>query len=162
MASIELSTTVSSKYISAFAQALFQQSLLYLITGLMLDMYVTNHVATVATYAHWAGMVLIVIRRPNTPTASDLWFCRNGIVPVFVTALLIGSPIGRILESRSLFERWFGRPFFDTMGLPIILLVAALLWVLVYPFRVLYRRKKNAAQAASVDQAGTTEGMSPE
>jgi len=58
----------------AFRQALFQQALLYVLTGRILDHFATNHVATVAIFAHWAAMVMVVIRRPTTPLPLTFGF----------------------------------------------------------------------------------------
>ena len=70
----------SPRYCPAVKDALVLQTIIGILTGLMLDGGGTFGVFQVAFLGQWLGILLIVFRRPQSPTRTDLLFIRFGIV----------------------------------------------------------------------------------
>jgi hypothetical protein len=93
---------VSRPYWPALRNALLLQSVLGMFTALLLDGGRSFTFFGVALLAHWIGIILIVARRPTTPTEFDLSFIRIGILPIFVLTGAISPLVWRIIGESDL------------------------------------------------------------
>lgn len=76
--------TLSPKYHGAIEMAIAWQLIILLTTALMLDGGMLFRLSLVGAGAHWALILICLVRRPETPTRMDLGFIRFGYVPVGV------------------------------------------------------------------------------
>jgi hypothetical protein len=72
----------SPQYQPALFQSLCLQLSLLILTALVLDMGRLNHLCQFAIMGQWLGILIIMGRRPLTPTRGDLLFIYWGIVPL--------------------------------------------------------------------------------
>ena len=80
-------TDYSPEYNAAFKTALLLQTVLAVVTALVLDFGQTNRAFWVAFFCQWAMVWIILFRRPIHPTWLDLALVRYGIVPLlFIVA----------------------------------------------------------------------------
>ena len=70
----------SPRYGSALNQAIVLQIVFGVLTALMLDMGQSFGFFKVAFLGHWVGILLIIGRRPLSPTKVDIFFIRWGIL----------------------------------------------------------------------------------
>jgi hypothetical protein len=88
---------ISPLYWAAFREAAFAQSLLGIPMALLLDGGRTFSFFIVALLSDWVCIILIVARRPMTPTKFDLSFIRIGILPMCILTGAIAPLIWRII-----------------------------------------------------------------
>lgn len=74
----------SDSYRAPLHSALYVQCVIVVLCGLLLDFGVSARIATITMVAFWVGVLLIMLRRPRTPTVADLWIVRFGFLPLFV------------------------------------------------------------------------------
>jgi hypothetical protein len=104
---------ISPQYWSAFKEALIGQSLIGIPTSLLLDGGRAFAFFETALLGHWIAILLIVWRRPMTPTKFDLSFIRIGILPMCLLPGLLTPLVWRIIgESdlsgwQRLLDGWF-------------------------------------------------------
>src|SRR4030081_2979945 len=91
---------VSPQYTAAFRQALLWQSLFFFFTALMLDHGRANQYVFVAVLAHWLAMVVIVFRRPQSPTRVDLLVCRLGFPLVLAMTVWLAPSVWRYVGNQ--------------------------------------------------------------
>jgi hypothetical protein len=60
------------------------QCVIVVLCGLILDFGISVRIAIITMAAFWGGVLLMMVRRPRTPTAADLWIVRSGFLPLFV------------------------------------------------------------------------------
>jgi hypothetical protein len=77
-------TNIAPAYKSAKSFVLIQQAVVLLLAGMNLDGGDAFHFCLVALLAFWVGAVIICVRRPQTPTRSDLLFIRFGYLPLCI------------------------------------------------------------------------------
>jgi hypothetical protein len=70
--------------------ACFQVGFLFL-GALTFDLGQMFQWALIATVAYWIVATLILLRRPQTPTSSDLVFLRSGFVIILPLTILLTS-----------------------------------------------------------------------
>jgi hypothetical protein len=89
---------ISPQYAPALGRAIVLQACLGILTALILDGGRAFSFFGVALLAHWIGILLIIWRRPKTPTELDLSVIRIGILPIIfiecVIAPIVWSAIG--------------------------------------------------------------------
>ena len=73
--------------------SLVEQLLLGLLTSLMGDAYLIFFYAAVA---YWAGVAIIVIRRPMTPNKTDIMMLKWGFLLLFVISIFMSFQIWRL------------------------------------------------------------------
>src|ERR1022692_2378880 len=100
------SVTVSPKHIRAMQQALFVQAIFVALTACVLDSGHTHWCTLTAVLAHWLGMVMILIRRPASPTNGDLWFSQWGYFPILAATVFFAPFFHMVLGRDSLLEHW--------------------------------------------------------
>ncbi|MCE9583394.1 MAG: hypothetical protein K8T20_12985 [Planctomycetes bacterium] len=64
-------------------------------TAFLLDCGTMLHVSLFAIAAHWAGILMVILRRPSAPTWFDLGLIRFGFIPVGVASVFIAGLLGR-------------------------------------------------------------------
>ncbi len=77
-------TQFSPVYEGAKTFALVQQSIVLLLSSLVLDGGDVFHACLVALLAFWVGAIIIGVRRPQTPTRCDLVVIRYGYIPLCI------------------------------------------------------------------------------
>jgi hypothetical protein len=87
---------IAPVYIRQICLALIQQVMLVLLAALILDMGETIRVTVPASIGFWVGLLVILIRRPMTPTSGDLLFIRWGCVLAIVSAVFACHSAGLI------------------------------------------------------------------
>jgi hypothetical protein len=85
----DMLSAVSPLYKSAIKLAVLQQVILLILSSLLLDSGSMFRVCSVAAIAHWMAIVMIIARRPVSPTGFDLGIIRWGFVP-------LGIVVGRL------------------------------------------------------------------
>jgi hypothetical protein len=79
--------TFSKSYRPALRDAVFLQAFLALIASLILDGGVLTGLLLVASIAFWIGVVLVVFRRPLSPSRFDLSYLRIGLFVLFAICI---------------------------------------------------------------------------
>jgi hypothetical protein len=74
-------------YFRPLIQAICIQSIFLLLSACVLDSEQTFAATRYASLAFWAGVLIVIIRRPAAPTSSDLRFVRYGLIPIVVAAV---------------------------------------------------------------------------
>jgi hypothetical protein len=60
--------------------------MLFVFSKLVLDHGLTAQITLMATLGYLGGAAVMAIRRPLTPTATDLWLLRWGFAPLWLAA----------------------------------------------------------------------------
>jgi hypothetical protein len=75
---------------SAAIEGAIIQSVLLMMSCLVLDFGVTAQTSIYAAVGFWGGVVLLVVRRRYVRTSMDLFFIRFGFLPVlFIAQVLV-------------------------------------------------------------------------
>ncbi len=82
---------------SAFQTAIILQAFIIFLAALVLDGGLILHGCVVAALAYWAMAAVIVLRRHNAPTQSDLRAISCGYLVILFVVQLIGQPIWALL-----------------------------------------------------------------
>ena len=130
---MKASTPISPKLTLALQDALFWQALLFLLSALMLDFFYVNHLVLAAAAAHWFGMVIIAVRRGDSPTRGDLLFCRVGFFLVFAVTMVLAPYLMEARGNQTLSEKWFGHDIVRDGECSGAVALIAFAWVLGYP-----------------------------
>ena len=69
------------------------QSVLAVLSLLVLDGGDTARLSGVALAAFWGGALVALLRRPRTPTRLDLWLLRWGCLPLVVGVQILGRSV---------------------------------------------------------------------
>ena len=75
---------IAPAYRSTRLSVLIQQAVVLLLTSMVLDGGDIFNMCLIALVAFWVGALIIGVRRPQTPTRSDLVFIRFGYFPLCV------------------------------------------------------------------------------
>ncbi len=89
---MQVEETIRSKpFDDSIRFTLIQQVPIAIGCFLLLDFGVTAKVCAVAMIAFWSGVVLLVTRRRDHLSTTDLGFIRWGFLPIFLASKLLGS-----------------------------------------------------------------------
>jgi hypothetical protein len=94
------STPGVRRYWPAIKRAALEEVIVVILALLALDDGFCLHVVLLSLAAHWSAVCLIVVRRPNSPTAADLLFVKYG----FFFILIIFATLGPTYWARV--QRW--------------------------------------------------------
>ena len=85
------------------------QLLLFVFTGLILDGGHLTRMCIVAVTGYWIVAAMLIVRRRKSPTKTDLFFLRWGILPMMCAVPLIAGVVYSIIGISHLsgLERWF-------------------------------------------------------
>jgi hypothetical protein len=83
------SLPISSGYRKPIFEAVALQVLLGLLSLLILDGGTTARICGIALVAFWGGTVILVCRRPQSPTRTDIGLIRFGYLPLVVAAFFL-------------------------------------------------------------------------
>lgn len=84
---------VSEDYRSPVMFALALEIPIAVICALMLDGGELARVCAIAMAAHWAGILLVMFRRPDLPTLTDRLFVRLGFLVIFMPLIPLSDLI---------------------------------------------------------------------
>jgi hypothetical protein len=77
---------IDSRYKQPLSFATIASFFLWAFCGLSLDMGQRETGCDIALIGFWAGVILILLRRPHSPTRVDLFYIRFAVIPlVFAT-----------------------------------------------------------------------------
>jgi hypothetical protein len=88
-----LSAALAPALISAARASLLQQGAVLVLAALVLDGGRTFHAALIAAMAYWLGLAVVVVRRPSSPTAVDVFLVKYGFLFVLLIVLTVGPMI---------------------------------------------------------------------
>ena len=80
------SLPISPSYRKPVFEAVGLQVLLGLLSLLILDGGTTARICGIALVAFWGGAALLIWRRPQSPTRTDIQLLRFGFLPLVVVA----------------------------------------------------------------------------
>lgn len=83
------SLPISPKYDKAIFEAVGIQLILGVLSLLILDGGTAARICFIALVAFWGGAVVLVWRRPQSPTRLDIELIRFGYLPVVVLAFFL-------------------------------------------------------------------------
>ncbi len=83
------SLPISSSYRKPIIEAVALQTLLGFLSLLILDGGTMARICGIALVAFWGGAAVLVWRRPQTPTETDIALIRFGYFPVAVIAFFL-------------------------------------------------------------------------
>lgn len=87
------SLPISPRYRKPVFEAVALQALLGLLSGFVLDGGTTARICGIALVAFWSGATVLIWRRPQSPTRSDIELLRFGYLPVLVIAFFLAHSI---------------------------------------------------------------------
>lgn len=87
---MDAAPALSPKYSRSLGRGTVVVLLLVVMSGQVLDGGLTAQIALIALLGYLGGVAVLATRRPQTPTATDLWFIRWGFVPLWL-ATQIGA-----------------------------------------------------------------------
>ena len=73
---------ISPDYRNPIFQALALQAVIVALSQLVLDFGTSARICGIALLGFWAGVALLIARRPATPTPADLALIRIGFLPL--------------------------------------------------------------------------------
>ena len=77
---------ISPSYRKPVFEAVVIQTLVGLFSGLVLDGGNMARICGIALVAFWGGVAVLIARRPQSPTRTDIELIRFGYLPVVVLA----------------------------------------------------------------------------
>ena len=90
----------NAEYQHAFKQAVIPQVIVFVLTALNLDFGRSFRVCAIAALGYWATVAMIMWRRQQSPTRSDLIFVRYGfwflILLTWIAAAIAWRLAGRV------------------------------------------------------------------
>lgn len=90
---------VSAEYRKTVFQALALQAVMVALSQLVLDFGTSARICGLALLGFWAGVALIIARRPSTPTRTDLALIRIGFLPLLGLAVPVVLWVWRLRGS---------------------------------------------------------------
>ena len=82
---------LSPAFGNAFAEAIVIQLLVVVFTSILLGGATIAQVCMFALLAYWVGAILIVCRRPRSPTETDIQLIRFGYLPLCGIAFIMST-----------------------------------------------------------------------
>ena len=83
------SLSISPSYRKPICEAITLQVLLGFLSLLILDGGTTARICGIALAAFWSGALVLIWRRPQSPTRRDIELLRFGYMPVVVIAFFV-------------------------------------------------------------------------
>src|SRR5689334_1079753 len=80
---------ISATYRKPIFEAVGLQVLLGLLSMLILDGGTTARICGIALLAFWGGATVLICRRPQSPTKTDIELIRFGYLPLVVLAFFL-------------------------------------------------------------------------
>lgn len=80
---MRLGSALSPEYSRSLGRGTMVALLLFLFAGLVLDGGLTAQITLMAVLGYLGGVAVMAIRRPQAPTAADVWLLRWGFVPLW-------------------------------------------------------------------------------
>jgi hypothetical protein len=80
---------IAATYWRPLRDGLILQSVLLVLSGLLLDGGLTAEINLIAWAAFWGGILVLLVRRPEMPTRFDLWVLRWGYLPLLVVVQIV-------------------------------------------------------------------------
>ena len=90
------SLPISPAYRRTIFEALALQAVVAVISGMALDFGQAAQICGIALLAFWSGVLVLIWRRPLTPSPLDLSLVRVGYLPVVVLAAVLVPVIWRL------------------------------------------------------------------
>ncbi len=87
---------ISPSYRRPVFEAVGLQVLLGMLSLLILDGGTTARICGIALVAFWSGAALLIWRRPQSPTRTDIALLRFGYLPAVVSAFFLVQFICRV------------------------------------------------------------------
>jgi hypothetical protein len=87
------SLAVAPQYWPAIKWAATQQAVTGVVSAMLLDGGVLFRVWCIAFLAFWAAVLLIVLRRPISPTRVDILLIKCGFIPMFIVAFCVSPGV---------------------------------------------------------------------
>lgn len=84
------SAPVSERYRKPLLEAAILQVLAVILAGMILDGGKCLYVVLLSVLAHWAVAVIILVRRPSSPTKGDLAIVGRAFLLVLLVIYLLG------------------------------------------------------------------------
>jgi len=83
---------ISPSYRGPLFQTVAWQVGLGVFSGLVFDGGILARICLIASITFWAGALVVICRRPQSPTKTDLKFLKDGYLPLMLvaTALVFG------------------------------------------------------------------------
>jgi hypothetical protein len=96
---VRLSLAIAPQYRSATASAAAQQAITGLVSAMMLDTGPTSFFLMwcFVMLAFWVDVILIVLRRPLSPTSVDILLIKYGFIPLFIAVYCVLHGLWRAL-----------------------------------------------------------------
>ena len=82
---------VLQAYWPAIKLAVIEQAIVAILAVLMLDLGQSIHITLVSLTAYWPAVCLIVIRRPSSPTVTDVEFVKFGFLLILSIVAIAGT-----------------------------------------------------------------------
>ena len=83
---MKLSAHISSSYTRPVIEAAILSAVLLVLSFMILDMGETGYASVYAMAGFWAGVLLIVLHRPHSPTKDDVQVIRFGSPVAWIAA----------------------------------------------------------------------------
>ena len=83
------SLPISPSYRAPIYDAVVLQMLLSVLSALILDGGDTARICGIALVAFWAGAIVLIRRRPQSPKRTDIALLRFGYLPVLIAAFFL-------------------------------------------------------------------------
>jgi hypothetical protein len=87
---MQFNIALSPEYSRSLGHGTVFVLLLIELSGLVLDGGLTAQITLMAVLGYLGGVTVLVVRRPQAPTATDLWLLRWGFVPLWL-AVQVGT-----------------------------------------------------------------------
>jgi hypothetical protein len=88
-----MTLNIAKEYTPAIRLASIEQVFLLFISALILDCGEMFRHFAIASIAFWAGTALILLRRPHTPTRTDIHLIQLGYFVLIAITLTLSGPI---------------------------------------------------------------------
>lgn len=148
------SSSISSLYRGPMYDALLQESLGYVACALVEELGEWARFVVAAIVAHCFLMLVIMIRRPATPTRGDLFATRVSFLPLVLLAVLCAPVIWRSIRRHALGDAWLGRWLVADDPVYSPFFVAALVWLAVYGILTVQKSLRRRGMVLGVQDVG--------
>ena len=81
-----MDSALSPKYNRSLGQGMIMMFLFFVVAGLVLDGGLTTQITLIAVFGYLGGVAVMAVRRPQSPTTTDVWLLRWGFVPLWIAA----------------------------------------------------------------------------
>lgn len=138
---MKLDTSASPRYKEFLKPMLMGQAILFLLTLLIMDFGQANLCAIAAINAQFAGVCIIVWRRPLAPTYADELFFRFGSFAAWTLGLFFAHILNIWMNGKTLIFWLLGLNGPRAAQMLVGVSLVVLLWIAFYTILVLLRRR---------------------